>query len=139
MKKLIILLIILILASCVPLPQYMNDMMENQYFEKTIFADQNAPYIGEWTGATGPGLTALKINKDGAIKICSSNPHFGNSNGKVFKEDGKIKMIFESGTQNELVSTNKDHLTIISYGKEYKYYSGKVPDICKAVFANFKE
>ena len=138
MKKIIVLIALMTLAGCVPQQQFMQDMEENQYFEKTTYGDQNAPYIGEWTAATGPGLTSLKINKSGDVKICSSLSHFGNSNGKVFKEAGKIKMIFESGFQEEIISSYHFYLIIQSCDKEYKYYSGKVSENCKSVFAKFK-
>lgn len=140
MKKLSLPIAVLALLSGCALetPQFMQDQLKNQYFEKKIYADSNAFYIGEWTGATGPGLTAIKINETGNIKMCASNEYFGSSNGKVFKEGGKVKMIFEAGTQYEIVSIEDDHLLITVYDQKYKYYSGNVPDRCKAIFAEFK-
>lgn len=133
--QLLFVAVVFFCLSCTP--QYQKDMFENQYFEKSNHEDPSASYIGEWTAATGPALTAIKINEIGNIKICSSNPHFGSSNGKVFKEDGKIKMIFESGSQYEILSTHQDHILVNTYSEEYKYYSGKVPEVCKDIFANF--
>lgn len=135
--KIQILFFILIFFCFSCTPQYQKDMFDNQYLEITNHEDPSASYLGEWTGATGPALTAIKINEIGHIKICSSNQHFGSLNGKVFKNDGKIKMIFESGSQYEILSTHLDHILVSSYGKEYKYYSGKVPEVCKNIFANF--
>lgn len=119
-------------------PQYIQDLSKNQYFEKQIYADQNAYYVGEWTGATGPALTSVRINGDGNIKICSSNEYFGASNGKVFIENGKTQMIFESGTQYEIISLEEDHLLVSVYDQKYKFYSGNVPERCKPIFSAFK-
>jgi len=126
---------LLLLSGCTP--KFMDDMSNNQYFEKQVHVDSNAYYIGEWTGAIGPGLLAIKINASGNIKMCGANEYFGTSNGKVFKENGKIKMIFESGSQYEILALEKDHLIVSTYGKEYKYYSDKVPDRCKQIFKEF--
>ena len=139
--KILILIVTIstMLAGCaLSTPQFMQDQINNQYFEKNIYADQNSFYIGEWTGATGLGLTAIKINENGNIKMCASNEYFGSINGKVFKEDGNIKMIFESGAQYEIVSLEGDHLLVTVYDQEYKYYSGNVPDRCKEMFSEFK-
>lgn len=136
MKVLLLLgAVIFFCVNCTP--QFQKDMFDNQYLEKNNYEDPNASYIGEWTAATGPALTAIKINETGNIKICSSNQHFGSSNGKVFKVNGKIKMIFESGSQYEILSTQQGYMLVSSYGKEYKYYTDKVPENCKDVFANF--
>jgi hypothetical protein len=82
-------------------------------------------------------LTAIKINEKGNIKMCTSNPQFGSSNGKVFKENGKIKMIFEGGPQYEVLSVRNDYLIVDYHGHEYKFYSGKVPDNCRDIFDRF--
>lgn len=127
---------ILLVTGCTP--KIMQDTtMNNQYFEKDIYEDSHALYIGEWTAATEIALTAIKINEKGNIKMCSSNPHFGVANGKVFKENEKIKMIFESGVQYEILSVHKDYLNVDAYGKEHKYYSGKVPENCRDIFDRF--
>lgn len=137
MKPLVsVVMILLVFIACTP--QFQKDMMDNQYFEKNILNDPNALYIGEWTGATGPALTAIKINESGNIKMCSSNDYFGNTNGKVFTEDNKLEMIFESGAQYELISIQSDYLIIKAYEQEYKYYSGKVPENCRELFDKFK-
>ena len=125
-----------ILIGCVP--NYQNDLLNNQYFEKSIYGVPNAYYVGEWTAATGPALTSIKIMEDGTIKMCSSNEYFGSSNGKVFKESGKIKMIFESGTQFEILSSENGYLNVSSYDQKYKYYSGKVPERCKPIFSKLQ-
>jgi hypothetical protein len=140
MKLLIFSATILALISGCALetPQFMQDQLNNQYLEKNIYTDPGAFYIGEWTGATGPGLAAIKINENGNIKTCSSNEYFGSSNGKVFKEDGKIKMIFESGTQYEIVSLEDNYLLVTVYNQKYKYYAGNVPDRCREMFSEFK-
>jgi hypothetical protein len=137
-KQALLVGILMLLNGCaLGTPPFMQDLLNNQYFEKKIHADPGAYYIGEWTGAIGPGLTAIKILGDGNIKMCASNEHFGSSNGKIFKEYGKTKMIFESGTQYEIVSLQGDHLIVTSYDQEYKYYSGKLPDRCKPIFSEF--
>jgi len=140
MKKQTLLVgILMLLNGCALVtPQFMQDQSNNQYFEKKTHADPGAYYIGEWTGATGPGLAAIKILGDGNIKMCASNEHFGSSNGKIFKEDGKTKMIFESGAQYEIMSSQSDHLVVTVYDQEYKYYSGNVPDRCKPIFSEFR-
>lgn len=70
--------------------------------------------------------------------MCCSNPHFGSINGKVFKEDNKIKMIFESGSQYELITIHSDYLVLDAYGQEYKYYSERVAVNCRELFDKFK-
>ena len=75
----VILLVVVILSGCTLTPP-------NQYLEIQNYADANAPYIGEWTAGVGVGLTALKINKDGMVKACSSNPDAMGMNGKVYKK-----------------------------------------------------
>lgn len=131
---------LLFVAGCAP--KWMQDQANNQYFEKITYADIDAPYLGEWTAATGTGLSAIKIDAKGNIKMCSSNqaavlPYFSSSNGKVFKEDGKIKMILDMGYQYEIVSVQKDHLIVNGYGQDVKFYSGKVPGNCREVFDKF--
>lgn len=139
MKNLLLIIILVLFSGCaLETPQFMQDQLNNQYFEKKVFADPNAYYIGEWTGATGPGLTAIKILENGKIKMCASNAHFGSSNGKIFKENEKIKMIFESGTQYEILSLKNDHLLVTVYEQEYKYYAGNVPERCIPIFSEFK-
>lgn len=137
MKTIVYLVILIIfLSGCTP--KIMQDtMMDNKYFEKITHEDPNAPYIGEWTAATEIAITSIKINQKGIIKMCSSNPHFGNTNGKVFKDNGKIKMIYESGVQYEILTVYKDYLIVYAYGKEYKFYSGKVPENCRDLFDQF--
>ena len=136
MKKLLLQFAVLISsASCTLYTQ--SILYDNQYLEKNNYADPNAPYIGEWTAATGPALTAIKIKGTGDVKICLSNQYFGSQPGKMFKENGKIKMISESGVQHELLSSQSEYLLFSVYGKEGKYYSGKTPEVCKDVFDNF--
>lgn len=118
-------------------PKFMEEMKNNQYLEKIVFSDKSAPYLGEWTSATSIGLTAIKIRENGTVIMCSSNQYFGNSNGKVFKEEGKVKIIFESGTQYEILSANADHLITSYQGHDYIFYLGKVPGSCKEIFGRF--
>lgn len=118
-------------------PPFMQDHMVNQFFEKEVYPDQNASYIGEWTGATPLGLTSIKIIGNGKVKMCASNEYFGSLNGKVFKEEGSVKMIFESGAQYEIVSQGDNHILVTAYDQTTKYYSGNVPDSCKKTFGKF--
>jgi len=125
-------------CALVETPDFMQHQLHNQYFEKTTHADPTAYYIGEWTAATGIGLVAIKINPNGNIKMCASNEHFGTGDGKVFKENETIKMIFDAGTQYEILSKEEDYLLITSYGQEYKHYANQVPDRCKEIFSKFE-
>lgn len=115
----------------------MREILNNQYFEKTAHEDSKALYIGEWTAATPMKLTAIKINETGNIKMCTSKPQFEITNGKISKENEKIKMIFEVGFQYEVLAVHKDYLIIDYHGHEYKFYSGKVPDNCRDIFDRF--
>jgi len=125
-------------CALVETPDFMQNQLHNQYFEKTTYADPNAYYIGEWTAATGIGLVAIKINPNGNIKMCASNEHFGIGDGKVFKENETIKMIFDAGTQYEIRSLEDEYLLITSYGQEYKHYINQVPERCKEIFSKFE-
>lgn len=136
LKTIYFLLITVILISCVPkTTQETIDI--NQYFKKTIYKDSNALYIGEWTAVTPKISVSIKINNNGHIKMCYSNPHIESINGKIHKENDKIKMIFESGFQLEILTLHKDYVLVKAYDKEYKYFKDNVPDTCKALFDTF--
>lgn len=86
----VILLVIVILSGCTLTPP-------NQYKEIQNYADEDAPYIGEWTVRVAIGFTALKINKDGMAKVCSSNPDAMGMNGKVYRKLTRTNIIIENG------------------------------------------
>ena len=132
MKSLrVILLVVVILSGCM-LTQ------PNQYLDIQNYADANAPYIGEWTAGVGVGLTALKINKDGMVKACSSNPAAMGMNGKVYKDLARTFIIFENGRLYEIYNMNVDYFMAASDLQRFKFQAGQVPEECIELFKNFE-
>jgi len=130
-----ILLSVVLLAGCA-FNQYQNDVVDNQYNEKQLYADSSAPYVGEWTASSNVGIRSIKIKEDGRIKVCLS-PSSGTTFGKVYLEGEKPAFIFQAGGKAQIISREKDILLLQIYGKEEKYYAGMVPEECKTAFSSF--
>ena len=96
--------------------QLQNDYAENQYFEKSTYADSSAPYIGEWAVGTTKWLKILSIRDNGIFKVVLA-PGFGACEGKIYLDRERPFLILKDGTKAKIVSVNKDHLLIEAYGK----------------------
>ena len=127
----VILLVVVILSGCTLTPP-------NQYLEIQNYADANAPYIGEWTAGVGVGLTALKINKDGMVKACSSNPEAMGMNGKVYKKLTRTYIIIENGRLYEIFEMNVDYFMATGGTQLFKFQANQVPEECIELFKNFE-
>ncbi|MBA7562303.1 hypothetical protein ES708_03955 [subsurface metagenome] len=127
---------LILLVGCTdPLSIILRD---NLYLEKTALENADAPYIGDWTTAMTAALVSISINETGQVKICSSNPHFGTGNGIIYREQGKIFMIFEGGDTYEFISVTEDYILTKYFDHKYKFYSGRVPENCRTVFNKFQ-
>jgi hypothetical protein len=132
-------LLVVLLSGCMP-------TQTNQYQGTQNYADANASYVGEWTAGFGEGLTALKINKDGMVKVCSSNPAAMGMNGKVFEKNGRILIIFENGWLYKVYDMNVDYFmadsarqTATQPGTQrLKFNAGQVPEECIELFEKFE-
>ena len=124
-----------LLLGCAQM-KYQKDLSSNEFREKTIHADANAAYVGEWTALTDVGVRSLKIKEDGRIKICLS-PSTGTEDGKVYINNGTPAFIIETGAKVEIISIDKDLLIVDVYGRQDKYYAGQVPEACAKVFKLF--
>ena len=130
-----ILFSVVLLASCA-FNQSQRDVADNQYNEKQLHADSSAPYVGEWTASSNVGIRSIKIKEDGRIKVCLS-PSSGITFGKVYLDGETPAFIFQAGGKAQIISREKDILLLGIYGKEEKYYAGRVPDECKTAFLSF--
>jgi len=132
-------LMVILLSGCIPTET-------NQYQEIQNYADANAPYVGEWTAGLGMGLTALKINKDGMVKVCSSNPDAMGINGKVYKRKKRTLIIIENGWLYEIYNMNVDYFMASSARQSstqpgtqhFKFQAGQVPEECIELFKKFE-
>lgn len=124
-----------LLLGCAQM-HYQQDVATNEFREKSIHADADAAYVGEWTALTDVGVRSLKIKEDGRIKICLS-PSTGTEEGKVYLNNGTPAFIIETGAKVEIVSIDKDLLIVDVYGRQDKYYAGQVPEACAKVFKLF--
>lgn len=77
MKTICLMAMAMMVAGCVTPSDII--MHENHYLEKTVYADADAPYIGEWTTGVVTGLLSVCIRADGRVLMCSSVAHFGTS------------------------------------------------------------
>ncbi len=123
---------VFLLAGCVATPAFMSDQMANDYMEVQRYADPAAAYVGEWTAATGPMLTAIRIFPDGRAIMCASVEYYGEMGGKVYRDKDSAGVIFESGVRYELAGIDSGFLLMRSYGTEYRFYAGQVPERCVA-------
>ena len=117
-----------------------SDMItrDNPYLEKTPYPDPSAAYIGEWTAGMTGALTSICITASGRVRICSSNSYFGSKDGFIYQEQGKTFMIFESGDTYELTLVTEDYILARHYDKDYKFYTGRVPQNCRSTFNQFR-
>jgi len=115
----------------------MNDIADNQYNERQIYADPSAAYVGEWTAATDIGFRSIKVKADGKIKECLS-PSSGTTEGKVYIEEGSPAFMIKNGAKTQVVSIEEDLFYLNRYGEQEKYYAGPVPDACATAFKNFR-
>ena len=124
-----------LLLGCAQM-KYQKDVSANEFSEKSIHADANAAYVGEWTALTDVGMRSLKIKEDGRVKICLS-PSTGTEDGKVYLNIGTPSFIIETGDKVGIISMNRDFLILDVYGRQEKYYAGQVPEECAKVFKLF--
>jgi hypothetical protein len=102
-------------------------LAKNRYLEVDVYPDPDASYIGVWTSAVEMTLLVINIAPNGSVKYCTSTGNFSgfdNGYGKVFKEKGKLKIIFEGGTVFTIVKAEKDVLVTEGYGFKYIYHRG---------------
>ena len=118
--------------------QIMNDIINNQFDDKQIYADATAGYVGEWISDAEASANPLKITKDGRILMCVLKKKAENVDGKVYIEHGDTTFIFAGGTRYKVVSVDNNLMILDYYGKEHKYYAGIVPDKCVVAFKNFE-
>ena len=124
-----------LIAGCA-FNQYQNDISNNQYYEKQIYADANAAYVGEWSAATDIGIRSIKIKEDGRIKVCLAASS-GTEDGKVYMDNGKPAIIIRTGAKITIVNIDKDFLLLEVYGKQEKYHAGLIDAACVPSFKNF--
>ena len=138
MRHLLVGLISVWLLSGCMTNQKMQDIIDNQYEDKKIYADAGANYVGEWVGDEKSSLMPMKIKKDGNILMCATKKNQLNVNGKVYLENGKTMFIFEGGSKYTLESVENNVMILNYYGDKDKYYLGTVPDKCLKAFKDFE-
>ncbi len=125
----------LLLAGCAVDDAF---LIQNRYLDVNQYPNSNAFYIGEWTGATGPYLTSVKIIANGRARMCASAEYFGQVDGKVFIENGHPKLIFEGGTEYIIGQDNNGNLVLTAYDTPYIYHPGQIPARCGPILGDLQ-
>lgn len=94
-----------------------NDLADNQFYEKEIYADSSAPYVGDWAIDSYKWRKTLIINSNGKVKIVLS-PGYGAIDGKIYLEDGNPYFILRDGTKTEIIKNEEDSLYLENYGEQ---------------------
>lgn len=107
MKKILTLLASsLILTACA---SPATEMINNNFLDVKVTQPQAS---GIWTAAVGPGLSTIKLNKDGSGLMCESSGAQTNllkikhSNGKIFIQNGGTLTITGISSEKLSVKTN---------------------------------